>query len=881
MAWDSFKDHPKIWITVLLIIILGCIAGIVAPAIVIDNSSKIAPIVIFSIILLFFVAYMLYKIPGKYRTALISILYLCALAGGIVGISVASIDTGIKTSVIIFLSLLLLLSIIIVVSYSSPTGEKIANGVIYTVLIGGLIASIALIASDTIGVSDVKVLTLICLGILLFFVVIFGIISLRNKSFGKFNVLGLNPVYQIKNIKSWGFTKSGAFVMLLILIVSVVMLYIGGAYFIDVYQNTSPESNFDKNFALVWAIINFVIAAWITIQTIYFLIALGMMYWEDTKKKCLDTAFSDIDPDTGLPREGGKLEKVLKEDFNLVYSSTDPTKPGYNNTIIEPGIINNDGIFIPQEFLESDGITIINKPEIRLALEAYMENHRRKVIAGEEIVIPNRENVRALIDFALRELRNNGVPNEIVESLRERFETVEGQAVRYQTAEAAAAQAREARELAERQEAVATEEARRRIIEAQNARNEAQDALRERNDALAAANEGQRLAAEEGTRARRAIAEAEARAAGREAAAGLEILQATSRTREANERVRIAEAEISRERTRLQTAIDNEQRISEAAQNALDRYNQSRDTIERERATLDLRILNARNDTVAEETARCNQRINELRVQLDGEISNLRTSVADLNTSLGTVINERDALRTNLQQNETILADLRVQLTQAGSPEQVRVLNMRIENLTRDNLSIVENLRRTKTSLERTTTEARANADRIRAAEAESEAALTRAAEAERVARENALRATAAAEERAIAAELRAATAAEALRAATAEQERQAAEFLAAQESGQEVNQLKEQVLGNQLSDAIKTKINTTKFKDDTTDSKKIKSITLELARFINSGIPPGILIAGVNDSGLTETQKTDLKTFINKQVSKRNQIRGGGAGGP
>jgi hypothetical protein len=654
-------DWKKILIIIAIIVVIGgCIAGIVAPAIVIDNASKIAPIVISAVILFFVLLYIIYKSPSYVRWSLIPLFYFGALLGGMIGIGVSDIDEGTQIAVIIFLSLLFFLSFVIGISYSGPKGEKYVSGTIYLILLAALVASIVIISTDTIDVGTVKVLTLICLGTILLFAIVLGFFALKTKTLGKFNFLGLNPKIQIEKIKSWGFTKSGILAMLVILIVAVVLLYIGGAQFINVYKNTTSKSDFDKNFALIWAILNFIIAAWITIQTIYFLIALGMMYWEENKKQCIEAVKEDIDETTGLPRKPGKyitqdengniitkesygkLETVLEE-FELAYSSADPTKVGYVDTINRPGKIDSNGIFIPAEFLDDNHDNVKDSPEVRLALEAYLANHRRKVAAGEPVIIPNSTDVRGLINYALNELKENNAPNDIIELLRERFEEIGGQAVRYQTAEAA-------RELATRQEAAAREEAERRFREAEAARADrdtsrrtADEALRERDDALQTAIQGQRLAAEEGRRAIQAIARAEARVAEIQGQADFDTLQARNRATEAVRRTQRAEAALNRQRAELEAATLNEQTISRQAQEAFDRYNQARDDIQREKERLNFRIISARAAEAAKERADCNQRLNNLRTELNTQVSDLTNQV---NTLTGRVTTAETARTT-------------------------------------------------------------------------------------------------------------------------------------------------------------------------------------------------------------------------------------------
>jgi hypothetical protein len=656
MSEDTFIKNPYFLFILIIIVILGCIAGIIVPSIVIDNNSKLAPILIFSVILFVVLCYIILRNPYNLRQTLLPIIYIGALIGGIIIIAVSDIDESGKILGIIFLSLVFLISIVIGISYSGPNGEKFFSGIMYLILLITLIVSIVIIWTDVVDTGSVKVLTLICLSIILFLTLILGFISYKNKTFGKFNFLGLNPKIQIDRIKSWGISKAGAFSMFLILVVTVVMLYIGGAQFIDVYKNTTSKSDFDKNFALIWAILNFVVAAWITIQTLYFIVAIGMMYYESYKQDCYDLVKKNTaTSEDGLPT--GKLKELLDE-YNLAYSSTDPTKSGYVDVITQPGAINENGIFIPGEFLEEDKITIKDDIAVRLALGAYLENHSKGIKTTGTVNIPSSQDINALIDFTTTQLRRGGVPNDIVIDLRTRLEEVGGQAVRYQTAEAAAAASRElasaateaqlSAETRRRDEVARAEETRIAAIEeAEDAQREREEALRvartaqqERDAALAAAVQGQRLAAEEGTRARRAIAQAESRAAAREGQASSEILNATRRTREADERVRRAEAAIARQRTTLETAIADEERIAGQAQAAFDRYNQSRDAIERDRAGLEVRILNARRATAIEEGVRCNQRILALRGELNTEINRLQGSIRGLEESLGTVRGE-------------------------------------------------------------------------------------------------------------------------------------------------------------------------------------------------------------------------------------------------
>ncbi len=327
-----------------------------------------------------------------------------------------SSDEGISLLLVAVFSIFLFL---VLVSVGFLEATNITLLFIYFVIFAVLTAALVFIWVK-VESSTLKTVSIIALFLLIAITVIIGITRLFSKDktnafykFGK-NPLFLNPTIQLDKIRAWGFTTGIGGIIVLILAATVVMLFISGVHYIDVYENFSPASQdqtFGKSFALVWGIFNFVIGSWITIQTLYFIKVIFDMIIQDRKDKCQEIIYKDgFDNNKGSDTYGlpiGEFREFLKKN-ELAYVKENNLKG-----IVDYGIIDSNGVYIPKEFLDADTRKPkLDTPADRLTYDAYMERYKKRYKKGEIVMYENGF-IQTLLEDVKKNLKASKTPYEI------------------------------------------------------------------------------------------------------------------------------------------------------------------------------------------------------------------------------------------------------------------------------------------------------------------------------------------------------------------------------------------------------------------------------------------------------------------------------------
>jgi hypothetical protein len=169
---------------------------------------------------------------------------------------------------------------------------------------------------------------------------------------------------------------------------------------VKISGNDDESSPFSKGTALALGIVNFALGSWLTIQGIYFLIVIAKLYNQQLVEKCVENVKKDIVSDNEGKLEvtkGSKLDQVLQE-YKLAYTTVSYDKMGQRKSDIygefNPGVLNEDGIFVPPEYIDrdEDGNPVITKdPETKKKYDKYVQLYSRKNVlqAMENIKLAN------------------------------------------------------------------------------------------------------------------------------------------------------------------------------------------------------------------------------------------------------------------------------------------------------------------------------------------------------------------------------------------------------------------------------------------------------------------------------------------------------------
>jgi hypothetical protein len=421
-------------------LVIACIVLIAVPASLINKSDVVLCsilIVIGAVVLIVTLVVGLktytFKEDSKFTYSMLG-LALALLIGGpcvLIGLAAAnklSSDEGISLLLVAVFSIFLFL-IIVSIGFIIDSPSRYFTIGIYLVIFIGLIITIGFVASA--NGSIIKTVSLIGLSIITLVVFIMGFLAVFNKvdksnPFYNFtrNPFGLNPTIQLDKIREWGFTSSTGAIIVIALISAVVLMFVSGVHYIDVYENASAETQmntFGKSFALIWGIFNFLIGSWITIQTIYFVKVMFDMIKEEKQKKCIETINKDgFDETTGLP--AGKFKDILEKEYNLAYFKD--TKDSELKVMAEYGIIDPNGVYIPKQFLNKDTKQIdLTEPGKQIAFDAYMDRYRKLYNKGQIVTYPD-EFIPQIIEDTKRSLKQSKAPYDIKQELIEKLKNV-------------------------------------------------------------------------------------------------------------------------------------------------------------------------------------------------------------------------------------------------------------------------------------------------------------------------------------------------------------------------------------------------------------------------------------------------------------------------